>query len=476
LNYEYDAVVVGAGPNGLAAAITLAQAKLSVLLIEANQDIGGACRSAELTLPGFIHDSCSAIHPLAVGSPFFRSLPLNRFGLEWIQPGLPLAHPLDDQCVNLHRALEEMELGEDGRAYERLLRPLVSSWEDLANDILRPLLHWPRKPIPLIKFGLNALRPAAQLSHSLFKGEPARALFSGMAAHSFLSLDQTASSAIGLVLAMFGHATGWPLPRGGSGMITRAMGAYFRELGGKIITNQRVKNIDELPRAQATLLDLTARQVRQAAGRRLPPRYCRALENFRYGPAVFKLDYALSAPIPWKFPDCAKAGTVHLGGTLAEIEQSERQVSEGAVPDRPFVLVTQSSLFDSTRAPEGRHTAWAYCHIPQGCDTDMTDRIEEQLERCAPGFRDCVIARCARGPALLEQGNANLVGGDINGGLADLRQLIGRPVLSLNPYRTPLKGTYICSASTPPGGGVHGMPGYNAAVLCLRNEFKIQTD
>jgi phytoene dehydrogenase-like protein len=473
---DYDAVVVGAGPNGLAAGITLAQAGLSVLLIEANEEIGGACRSEELTLPGFVHDSCSAIHPLAVASPFFKALPLDRFGLKWIQPEFPLAHPVNEgRCVVLHRGLaaQMAELGEDAPAYQRLMEPLVAHWEDITREVLQPLLHVPRKPIPLMRFGLQALRPATQLARSLFKTEAARALFGGLAAHSFVSLDRAATSAVGLVLGILGHAVGWPMAKGGAGTITAALAAYFRELGGRIVTNQRIKNIDDAPRSRALFLDLTARQVLAIAEHRLPARYCTALRNFRYGPAVFKVDYALSAAIPWKFPNCSKAGTIHLGGTLSEIQQAEQMASEGTVPARPFVLLAQHSLFDETRAPEGKHTAWAYCHVPHGCNVDMTNAIEDQIERFAPGFRDCVLARCARGAKMLEEGNANLVGGDINGGLADLRQTIARPVLSLQPYKTPLKGTYICSSSTPPGGGVHGMCGYNAAVLSLRNDFGV---
>lgn len=466
-------MVVGAGPNGLAAAITLARARLSVLLIEANAEIGGACRSAALTLPGFIHDSCSAIHPMAVASPFFSSLPLEKFGLKWIQPDFPLAHPLEDGGVLLHPELSRQaaELADDGESYDRLVGPFVDHFKEFASEVLKPLLHFPREPFLLARFGLKALRPASCLLRSQFKTERARALVGGMAAHSFLSLDQTASSAVGLVLAIVGHAAGWPLPQGGAGMITKALGAYFESIGGRIETNRRVKTIDELPRARAVFFDLTPRQVLEIAGHRFPARYGRALKQFRYGPAVFKLDHALSSPIPWKFSDCAKAGTVHLAGTLSEIEQSEEAIFNGEAPARPFVLVTQPSLFDGTRAPKGKHTAWAYCHIPHGCEVDMTSRIEDQLERFAPGFRDCIIARCARGPAALEKDNANLVGGDINGGLADLRQMIARPICNLQPYKTPLKGTYICSASTPPGGGVHGMCGYNAAIISLRQDF-----
>lgn len=467
-------MVVGAGPNGLAAAITLAQSKLSVLLVEANAEVGGACRSAELTLPGFIHDTCSAIHPMAVASPFFDSLALQRHGLEWIHPGFPLAHPLDGgQSVTLrpNLAAQAAELANDGHAYEKLLTPFVHNWEALRAEILQPIIHLPRKPVLMAEFGWSALQSASRLARRHFQGSKARALFAGMAAHSFLSLTQPASAAVGLVLAAAGHAAGWPMPRGGSGQITKALAAHLQGLGGKIETNRRVKNIDELPRSRALFLDLTPRQVVAVAGQGLPTSYIRALQKFRYGPAAFKLDYALSRPIPWQCSEMPDAGTVHLGGTLEEIEESERTVSVGGVAEKPFVLVTQPTLFDDTRAPQGQHIAWAYCHAPHGCSIDLTEAIENQIERFAPGFRDCVLARCARGPAALERDNANLVGGDINGGLANLPQMIARPVLGFHQYQTPLKGTYICSASTPPGGGVHGMSGHNAAMLSLRTDF-----
>jgi phytoene dehydrogenase-like protein len=474
VRYDYDAVVVGAGPNGLAASITLAEAGCSVLLIEANREVGGACRSGPLTLPGFVHDVCSAIHPLAVASPFFRRQPLEKYGLKWIEPPLPLAHPLPDQPgVSLHRDLKAQarQLGQDGEIYRRLMQPFVSDWEDLAVEALQPLPHFPRKPWLLVKFGMQALRSASHLARNKFGTEPARALFGGLAAHSFLALDKAGSSAVGLVLGTLAHAVGWPLPEGGAGKITQALNVRFQRLGGLVETNRRVKNIDELPPSRVLFLDLTPRRVVSVAGHRLPAAYRRSLEKFRYGPAVFKIDYALSSPIPWRYPDCREAGTVHLGGTLAEIELAEKMAFGGAVPECPFVLLAQPSLFDRTRAPAGKHTAWAYCHVPHGCEIDMTQRIEGQIERFAPGFRDCVIAKSVRGPRTLEEDNANLVGGDINGGLADLWQLVARPVLSFHPYRTPLKGTYLCSASTPPGGGVHGMAGYNAALLALQHEF-----
>jgi phytoene dehydrogenase-like protein len=471
LNDHYDAVVVGSGPNGLAAAITLARAQRSVLLVEANIEVGGSCTSAELSLPGFVHDVCSAIHPLAIASPFFRSLPLEQYGLKWIQPEMPLAHPLDGgKCVLLHRSLKAQAEELNDKNWQQVLGPFVAYWENLLSEVLQPLLHVPRHPILLAQFGKLAIRPAAQLAHRSFNNESTQALFAGLAAHSFLDLQRWGSSATGLILAALAHSVGWPMPQGGAGKITSAMADYFQNLGGKIMTNRKIANIDELPKSQAIFLDLTPRQILRVARHRLPTGYCRKLEAYRYGPAVFKIDYALSAPLPWLNPNCSRAGTVHLGGSFAEIVDAEKRVVRGQIPQRPLVLFAQHTLFDKTRAPQGRHTGWAYCHIPHGCDTDVTGLIEAQIERFAPGFRDCIIARSTRGPKILEQQNANLVGGDINGGLADLRQLIARPVLSFCPYRTPLPNLYICSASTPPGGGVHGMAGYNAA----RAFFKTQ--
>lgn len=469
---SYDAVVVGAGPNGLAAAIRLAQKGLSVLVLEANADVGGGIRSAELTLPGFVHDVCSAIHPLGVGSPFFRQLPLEKFGLQWIEPGVALAHPLDDgSAAVLERsvALTAAQFGPDEAAYKKLFGPLVKNWEILAAEFLQPLLHVPRHPWSLSMFGLHAIRPAVGLAKSRFDYGPARALFGGLSAHSFLSLDRPASAAFGLVLGMLGHAVGWPLPRGGSGQIARALADYFRSLGGRIEVNHPISHLDQLPSSRLVLLDVTPRQLLRMAREKLSVSYRRKLERFRYGPGVFKLDYALSAPIPWKAKICARAGTVHLGGTLDEIAAGERSVAQGEPALKPFVLLAQPSLFDRSRAPDGKHTAWAYCHVPNGSSFDMTARVEAQIERFAPGFRDCILARHTTNCAELEQRNANLIGGDINGGAADLWQLLARPVLSLHPYRTPTRGIYLCSSSTPPGGGVHGMCGYNAAELASRD-------
>jgi phytoene dehydrogenase-like protein len=469
---KLDAVVVGGGPNGLAAAIVLAQSGLTVRLLEAASKIGGGARSEELTLPGFVHDLCSAIHPLAAGSPFFRTLPLERFGLEWIEPEIALAHPLDNgRAACLRQSIPEtMEsLGADGRAYRRLMEPLAREWEPLSQEVLQPVPHWPRRPRLLARFGLPALLPAEVLARALFKSEPARALFAGLAAHSFLSLRAPMSAAFGLILGAAGHAVGWPFPRGGSQKIADALAAYFIELGGQIQTDCRIATLEQLPATRATLLDVSPWQL--AGMTTLPSGYARRLGRFRHAPGVCKLDYALSAPIPWQAEGCRRAGTVHLGGTLQEVAASEREVSRGRHARRPFVLVAQQSRFDDTRAPAGQHTLWAYCHVPHASTSDVSMLIEEQIERFAPGFRNCILARRVTLPADFERRNANLVGGDINGGNCDWFQLLARPVLSLTPYRTPLDGVYLCSASTPPGGGVHGMCGWNAAQALLREVF-----
>ena len=468
---EYDAIIVGSGPNGLAAAITLARAGYSVLVCEANATIGGGARSAEVTLPGFVHDLCSAVHPLAAGSPFFSTLPLDRFGLEWIQPEIPLAHPLDDgsaACLYPDVDFTAQQLHGDSRAYRRLMKPLARNWKTLANELLQPMLHFPRHPLALARFGIPALCPSTSLAKFFFRREPARALFAGIAAHSFLPLDAPASSAFGLVLGLAGHAVGWPIPRGGSQQISNALAEYLRALGGKIEVNRRIENLEDVPKARAILLDVSVWEFVRIAKEQLPSRYRRKLESFRHAPGVFKIDYALSDAIPWKAEACRRAGTIHLGGTMDAIAAAERHISRGKIPDRPFVLVAQQSLFDQTRAPRGQQTLWAYCHVPFNCDIDMSQRIESQIERFAPGFRDCILARHKMSAADLARSNPNLTGGDINGGAANLMQLIARPVFSPNPYRTAIKGVYLCSSSTPPGGGVHGMCGYHAARAALR--------
>ena len=469
-----DAIVVGAGPNGLAAAIALAQAGRSVRVLEAAPTVGGGTRTAELTLPGFRHDVCSAIHPLGLASPVLRRLPLAAHGLELVQPELALAHPLDDgSAVALHRSVDETArgLGDDAEAYRDLMGPIAGEWESLVDQFVGPLRP-PRHPVAATRFGLSALRSAAGLARARFRGDRAQALFAGNAAHAFQPLEQRATASFGLVLLMLGHGVGWPAAVGGSQSIADAMASLLRALGGEIETGTRVRSLGELGDARAVLLDLTPRQVLALAGDALPPRYRRALGRYRYGPGAFKLDYALSGPVPWTAPECRRAGTVHLGGTLAEIAASEAEVAAGRHPRRPYVLVAQQSLFDATRAPAGAHTLWAYCHVPNGSAVDMTTAIEDQIERYAPGFRDVVRARHATGPRALEAYDANYVGGDINGGAADLRQLFARPALRLNPYTTPNPRLFICSSSTPPGGGVHGVCGAYAARAALRGVLR----
>ncbi|HEU5011631.1 MAG TPA: NAD(P)/FAD-dependent oxidoreductase [Roseiflexaceae bacterium] len=468
---SYDAVVIGAGPNGLSAAITLARAGRSVLVAEANDTIGGGARSAELTLPGFIHDSGSAVHPLGVASPFFQTLPLHQHGLRWIHPPLPLAHPFDDgTAAALQRSIRATgaTLGPDAQMYWRLMAPVVRNWDRIAPAFLGPL-RFPRHPVAFARFGLRAPWPASMMARALFRGTHARGLFAGNSAHSFLPLERMPSAAFGMMLCALGHVVGWPIPQGGAQAISNALASYLRSLGGEIVTDWRVDSLDELPHARAVLCDLTPRQLLRIAGRKLPESYQHALQRYRYGPGVFKLDYALDGPIPWTNEDCCRAGTVHLGGTLEEIAASERAPWQNAHAERPFVLLSQPTLFDPTRAPEGKHIAWAYCHVPNGSTFDMTERIESQIERFAPGFRSRIIARSVSSPARLEQQDANLIGGDINGGVQDLFQLFTRPTWSLTSYRTAATGLYICSSSTPPGGGVHGMGGFHAAQTALRD-------
>jgi phytoene dehydrogenase-like protein len=465
-----DAVVVGAGPNGLAAAIVLARAGVSVRVLEAADTVGGGARSAELTLPGFVHDVCSAIHPLGVASPFFRTLPLAEHGVEWIEPPAALAHPFDDGTAVLLEPSPEASapmLGEDEGRWRRLFAPLVRDAEPLLEDILAPA-HVPAHPIVLARFGVRAAPAATTLARLSFRGEKARGLFAGLAAHSMLRLDRPPTAAFGLVLGLLGHAFGWPFARGGSQRLSEALASYLRALGGEIETGRRVESLAELGDTRAVLLDVTPRGLLALAGDRLPARYRRGLERYRYGPGVFKLDWALDGPIPWRAEECARAATVHLGATLEEIAASEAAPGPGGVAERPYVLLAQHSLFDPTRAPAGQHTAWAYCHVPNGSTVEMTGRIEAQVERFAPGFRDRILARSALRPADLERYNPNYVGGDINGGAATLSQLFTRPVARVSPYTTPLPGVFLCSASTPPGGGVHGMCGYHAAQAALR--------
>jgi phytoene dehydrogenase-like protein len=465
-----DAFVVGSGPNGLAAAIVLARAGLDVRVLEGEDTAGGGCRSAELTLPGYVHDVCSTVHSLALASPFLRELPLERHGLELAHPEAPLAHPLDDgTAVMLQRSVPETArgLGADAESYGRLFGPHVRNSDALFRQLLGPLRP-PRHPLAMARFGLSGLRSARGLLRSRFEGEQARALVAGCCAHSMVSLRTPASAASGIVLAMGAHAVGWPVARGGSQRLTEALVAELRAAGGEVETGRRVESLDELGDAAPVLLDLTPRQLLRIAAGRLPDGYRRRLSRYRYGPGIFKLDWALDGPIPWRAPEAARAGTVHLGGTLDEIVASEEAAVRGRHHERPFVLLVQPTLFDPTRAPEGKHTAWAYCHVPSGSTRDMTDAIESQVERFAPGFRDLIAARSAMDSAEVERRNPNYVGGDIGGGAQDLRQLFTRPVARLVPYSTPVPGLFICSSSTPPGGGVHGMCGYWAARAALR--------
>ncbi len=469
-----DAIVVGAGPNGLAAAIELARRGRSVRLYEAAPTVGGGTRSAELTLPGFVHDPCASVHPLSLASPFLRSLDLARHGLSWVQPEAPLAHALaPGRSVVLPRSLEDPALDEalgarDAASWRRLFGRLARESERLFPAVLGPVLRLPRHPLLMARFALPAALPATALARLAFRDQPGRAVLAGLAAHSMLPLSAPLSGSFAMVLGTLAHAVGWPLARGGSGSIAAALEAEARSLGVEIVTGHRVAALADLPPARAIVLDVTPRQVLALAGDRLPARYRRALERFRYGPGVFKADWALDGPIPWRDPVTAKAATVHLGGTMGDVVRAESAVAAGRLADRPFVLLVQPTLADPTRAPAGKHIAWAYCHVPNGSTTDMTSAIEAQVERFAPGFRDLVLARAVKNAPAMEAWDANYVGGDINGGLADWRQLLFRPSARWDPYSTPAAGLFLGSSSTPPGGGVHGMSGHHAALAADR--------
>lgn len=461
---QFDAAVVGSGPNGLAAAVALAQQGRAVVVYEARDQIGGSARTNELTLPGFRHDVCSAIHPMALASPFFRTLPLEAHGLEWVHPPAPLAHPFDDApAVLLERSIEATaaSLGEDGARYARWMTPLVARWEDLIADALAGLAL-PRSPLLMARFGLWAMRPATMTARSIFRTARGQGWFAGNAAHAIMPLERVPSSAIGMMLTAAGHAVGWPFPRGGAQAIPDALASLLRSLGGTIRTGTPISALEEVETDGPVFFQTGPSVLTRIAGEHLPAGYLRRLGRYRHGPGVFKVDWALDGPVPWRDPACARAATLHLGGTLEELAAGERLAWSGGVCERPYVLFAQQSLFDSTRAPEGKQVAWAYCHVASGSDVDHTEIIEAQVERYAPGFRDRILARSTMGCADYEAYNPSFVGGDINVGVPDLDQLFTRPVMRLNPYATPNPRIFLCSAASPPGGGVHGMAGANA--------------
>lgn len=470
---EYDAVVVGSGPNGFSAAITLAQKGLSVLIIEGKEKTGGGMRSAELTLPGFVHDVCSTIHPLGVSSPFFESLPLDKFNLKWIFSPIALAHPLDDQRVALlYKSIDQTvaNLGEDSETYKNIVTPIVEQWDIMKNFFLGPFTI-PRHPFAAARFGFYGFQSSDFFTKRYFKDERTRLMFSGISAHSMMPLNKPLTNSFGLLMAALGHVAGWPLAEGGSQKIADALQAYFISLGGQIITNHPVKSLKDIPPAKAILFDLTPKQILNIVGDKFPENYRKKLAKYRYGAGVFKIDWALSSPIPFKNPECSLSSTVHIGGTQQEIIDSEKSLITNHHSESPFVILTQNSLFDSRRAPKDKHTAWAYCHVPNGSSFDMTEIIENKIEKFAPGFKECILQRHTMNTVQIEQYNPNYIGGDINGGIQDIWQFYSRPVLRISPYTTPVKGIYICSSSTPPGGGVHGMCGYHAAQAVLKDIF-----
>ncbi|MEQ9263767.1 MAG: NAD(P)/FAD-dependent oxidoreductase [Balneolaceae bacterium] len=473
---SFDAVIVGSGPNGLSAAILLAQNGLSVKVIEAKETIGGGTRTLELTEPGFLHDVCSAVHPTALSSPFLRALPLQQFGLEWIHPEVPVAHPLEDgQAFTVSRSLDEtlLGLGKDSRSYQSLYKSFTDNWETLSNDLFGTLRSV-RYPFSMARFGWYGMFSAKHLANSLFKNPELKAFFAGMAAHSIVPLEKAFTASFGIVLGTSVHSVGWPIAKGGSASISYAMAEYFKSLGGVIETGNMITSVAQIEESNVILFDLTPHQIATIAGSKLPPAFKSRLEKFQYGPGAFKIDWALSESVPWLNEKCRKAGTLHLGGSLEEISFSEQEIWKGNYPDKPYVIISQPSVFDSSRAPEGKHTLWGYCHVPNGSEEDCTEQIENQIERYAPGFRDTIISKNTMTATQFQSYNPNYIGGDINGGAQFFKQLFARPVLKWDPYALPAKGLYICSSSTPPGGGVHGMCGFHAARSVLKNEFGVK--
>jgi len=465
---QADVMVIGSGINGLCAAITMVQAGHTVCVVEGEAEIGGSCRSAALTKPGFTHDVCSAVFPLAAASPFLKSLPLAQHGLEWIHSPACLAHPFDARSpAILWPSIQDTvkSVRERPGVYARVIGRLGRHAQSLFEEILAPV-HLPRHPLLLSAFGIQAMRSSMALGKFFFATQEGEALFAGLGGHSMLPLDQRFSAASGLVLALAGHSVGWPIAKGGSQSVTKALASYFASLGGVIVTSTRVESLDQLPQAKIILADLTPPQLVRIAGDKLTPKFRTQLERYQFGPAAYKVDWALSQPIPWRFPECGQAATIHLGGSAAEIRASERQVWSGSVAKKPFVILCQPSLFDSTRAPEGRHTAWAYCHVPNGFELEIASLIEDQVERFAPGFRGCILSKSVMNPNRLEQHNSNLIGGDISGGVMDFKQLFFRPTRRL--YSTSIRNLFLCSAATPPGPGVHGMCGHFAAKAALK--------
>lgn len=475
-NPEFDAVIVGSGPNGLSAAVLLAQHGLKVKVIEAEDTIGGGTRTKELTEPGFLHDVCSAVHPTGIGSPFLSTLPLTEHGLEWIHPKFPVAHPLENgEAVIISKSIEEtlLRMGKDAKNYRDLVNSFVEAWDYLSHDLLGPV-RIPSNPLSMARFGLYGMLSAKLLANSMFDTEQVKAYFAGLAAHSIVPLEKSFTGSFGLVFAATIHSVGWPIAKGGSASITNALAQYLESLGGIIETGNRISTISDLPSTKTILFDLTPHQIVRIADRELPQGFKNKYLKYKYGPGVFKMDFALSEPVPWSNKDCNGAGTLHLGGTFDEIAYSERETWKGNHPEKPYVLLSQPSLFDDTRAPEGKHTLWAYCHVPNGSEKDCSEEIISQIERYAPGFRDIIISSHTISAPEFETYNENYIGGDINGGAQTFSQLVGRPVFQWDPYKLPSKGMYICSSSTPPGGGVHGMCGYHAAKSALKNDFGIK--